>query len=72
MSKVRPSTLSTHLTCGVYDLGSEVLLLVADDLAERVLDCGIVALDEVAVDITNCEGGFACEGWSAGLDRKFD
>lgn len=40
----------SYLTGGVDDLGGIVLALEFDDLAEGVLDGGVVALDEVAID----------------------
>jgi len=51
--------LFTDLTCGVDDFGGEVLLLVADYFAEGVFDGWVVALDEVAIDVAHCQGGFA-------------
>ena len=50
------------LAGGVDDLDGEVLVAVADDFAEGVLDGGVVGVDEVAVDVLDCEGGFA---WDA-------
>jgi len=46
----------------VDDLGRVLLALVADLLAEGVLNGRVVALDEVAVDVADREGGFACAG----------
>jgi hypothetical protein len=43
----------------VDDLESEVLIPVADDLAESVFDGRVVRVDEMAVDELDCEGGFA-------------
>ncbi len=51
----------------VDDLGRVLLALVSDLLAEGVLDGRVVALDEVAVDVADCEGGFACKGGEEGL-----
>ena len=42
------------LAGGVYNLHSKVLVTVPNDLAERVLDRGIVGVDEVAVDVLHC------------------
>ena len=39
-----------YLTSSVDNLRRKVLALVPDDFAECVLDCRVVALDEVAVD----------------------
>ena len=52
--------IATYLAGRVDDLASIVLALVADNLAKRVLDRGIVALDEVAVHKLDRERGFAC------------
>lgn len=48
------------LAGGVDHLDGKVMVAVADDLAESVLDGRVVGVDEVAVDILHCEGGFAC------------
>lgn len=64
---------------GVDDLDGEVRVTVADQLAEGVLDGGVVGVDEVAVDVLDREGGFAWRGkgrwvnivsvaWWSGLD----
>lgn len=47
------------LTCSINDLDGEVLVAVADDLAEGVFDRRIVGVDEVTVDVLYGEGGFA-------------
>lgn len=44
------ATGKTYLAGGVDDLSGELLAFVLDDLAEGVLNCRVVALDEVAVD----------------------
>lgn len=41
---------TAYLAGGVDDLGGIVLVLIADDLAESVLDGGVVALNKVTVD----------------------
>jgi len=46
---------------GVDDLYGEVMVSVADDLAEGVFDGWVVGVYEVAVDVLDCEGAFACE-----------
>lgn len=48
------------LAGGVDHLDGKVMLAVADDFAESVLDGRVVRVDEVAVDVLHCEGGFAC------------
>ena len=52
----------TYLASGIDNLGCIVLPFVANDLAERVLDSGIVALDEVTVYELDRERGLACAG----------
>ena len=52
--------ISVYLTSSIYYLRREVLVLVADDLAERVLNRGVIALDEVAVNELDGQTGFAC------------
>lgn len=47
------------LACCVDHLNGKVMVTVADDLAERVLDSRVVRVDEVTVDILDREGGFA-------------
>ena len=47
------------LSRGVDHLNGEVVVAVADDLAEGVFDGWVVRVDEVAVDVLDCEGGFA-------------
>jgi hypothetical protein len=47
------------LARGVDDFDAEVLVAVADDLAEGVFDGGVVGVDKVTVDILDGEGGFA-------------
>ena len=53
--------MSKYLAGGVDDLRSILLPSVLDSLAEGVLNCGIVALDEMAVDESNGERGLSCE-----------
>lgn len=48
------------LAGGVDHLDGKVMVAVADDLAESVLDGRVVGVDEVAVDVLHCERGFAC------------
>lgn len=50
----------TYLSGGIDDLSRIILPIVFDDSAECVLNCGVVAFDEVVLDETDCEGGFAC------------
>lgn len=45
-----------YLPCRVYDLRRKVLALVFDHATERVLDGGVVALDEVAVHKLHGQG----------------
>lgn len=47
------------LAGGVDHLDGEIMVSVADDLAEGVLDGRVVGVDKVAVDILHGEGGFA-------------
>jgi len=51
----------TNLSSCVDNLGREILTLVPDLFAEGIFDGGVVALDKMAVDVSNSEGGFACE-----------
>lgn len=57
---------AAYLAGGVDDLGGIFLGLVANDLAEGVLDGGVVALDKVAVDKLHRQAGFA---WGAAVSR---
>lgn len=50
----------TYLAGGIDDFGSIVLALVADDLAERIFDGRVVALDKVAVYELHGERRFTC------------
>ena len=50
--------MSTYLARGVNYLGREVLIAVLDDLAECVLDGGIVAIHEMFIHELNRERGF--------------
>ena len=47
------------LAGGVDHLDGEVVVAVADDLAESVFDGRVVRVDKVAVDVLDCERGFA-------------
>ena len=49
-----------YLACSVDDLRCKVLALVPDDFAERVLNGGVVALDEVAIDELDRQARLAC------------
>lgn len=51
--------MNTYLTCGVDDLRREILTTVLDDLAECILDGGIVAVHEMFIHVLHCERGFA-------------
>ena len=51
---------TTYLTCRIDDLGGIFLILVSNDLAERVFDGGIVALHKVTVDELYRQARFAC------------
>lgn len=57
---------ATYLAGGINDLGRKLLVLVPYDLAKRILDGWIIALDEVTVDELNRQAGFACTSWSVG------
>lgn len=53
----------------------EVVVAVADHFAKGVFDCGVVGVDEVAVDVLDREGGFAwilldCCAW--GVLEKYE
>jgi len=48
------------LARGIYDLDREVVVLVANDFAEGVLDGGVVGVDEVTVYELDGEGALAC------------
>ena len=48
------------LAGGVDDLQPEVLVAIADDFTEGVLDGGVVGVDEVAVDVLDGERALAC------------
>ena len=52
-------TLGSHLSSGVDDFRCIFLALVFDDFAKGVLDCWVVALNEMPVDELYGEGGFA-------------
>lgn len=51
--------MSAYLTRGVDYLCREVLTAVLDDLAECVLNRGIVAVHEMSIHELDCERGFA-------------
>jgi hypothetical protein len=44
-----------YLSCCIDNLGRVVLALISDYFAKGVLDGGIVALDEVAIDKLYCK-----------------
>jgi len=46
----------------VDHLDGEVVVAVADHFAESVFDGRVVRVDKVAVDVLDCEGGFAWRG----------
>lgn len=48
------------LAGSVDDLHGKVLVSVPDDLAERVLDCGVVGVDKVAIDVLHGQRALAC------------
>jgi len=50
---------AAYLAGGIDDLGRIFLILIADDLAERVLDGGVVALYKVTVDELHRQARFA-------------
>lgn len=51
---------TAYLSGGIDDLGRKLLVLVADHLAEGVLDGRIVALDKVAVHELHRQTRLAC------------
>jgi hypothetical protein len=53
------------LAGGVDHLDGEVVVAVADDFAKGVFDGRVVRVDKVAVDVLDCEGGFA---WASMLE----
>ena len=53
------TNMSAYLTGGVDYLSGKVVTTVLDDLAERIFDSRIVAVDEVPVHELHCERGFA-------------
>jgi hypothetical protein len=50
------------LAGGVDHLDGEVVVAVADHFAEGVFDGRVVRVDKVAVNVLDCEGGFAWRG----------
>ena len=46
----RNSCFLTYLTCSVDDFCRKVLSFVFDNSAERILHCGIITIDKVAID----------------------
>lgn len=60
----------TDLSCCVDDLRREFLASVAYQFAEGVLDGGVVGFDEVAVDVLDCEGGFAWRSLVSAVERR--
>jgi len=57
----------SYLASGVDDLGGKLLVLVPNDLAERVLDGRVVAVDKVAVDELHRQTRLAC--WHAAVSH---
>ena len=53
------SALAAYLSCSVDDLSRIVLSIVLDDPTEGVLDCRVIALDEVVFDKADCKRWFA-------------
>lgn len=51
--------MKTYLAGGVDDLRREILTTVLDDLAECILDRGIVAVHKMFIHVLHCERGFA-------------
>lgn len=49
------SALAAYLSCSVDDLSRIVLSIVLDDPTEGVLDCRVIALDEVVFDKADCK-----------------
>lgn len=47
--------LVSHLSRSIDDLSRIVLSIVLNDPAEGILDCRVIALDEVMFDKTDCE-----------------
>lgn len=47
--------LAAYLACSVDDLSRIVLSIVLDDPTEGVLDCRVIALDEVVFDKADCK-----------------
>jgi hypothetical protein len=45
----------SHLTSRINDLGGVFLALILDDLAEGILNRGVVALDKMAIHELNGE-----------------
>ena len=54
----------------IDDLDRKVMVLIANHLAESVLDGGVVGIDEVAVDILYSERALACIATSAAAYGK--
>lgn len=51
--------LGAYLACSVDYLGSKILPSMLDDFTECVLDSWVVAVDEVVLHESHCEGGFS-------------
>ena len=65
-----PRFLSTNLALCVDDFSQESLTLQLNLLAKGVLDGRVVGLNEVALDVSDSEGGFACSRqYSFSADR---
>jgi hypothetical protein len=62
-------TGGTYLSGGIDDFGCVILSIIFDDPAECVLDCGVIALDEVVLDEADCERGFSCDTKHSMLER---
>lgn len=60
-SRPRPRRASeyTYLSSSIHDLSSIVLAIVFDDSAKGILDCWVIAFNEVMLDETDSQGGFA-------------
>lgn len=61
----------TYLTSCVDDLSGVLLVLVLDNLAESILNGGVVALDKVSINKLDGERRFAYSKYSA-LNTKHD
>ena len=59
-----------YLASGIDDLGCKVLVLVANHLAECVLNSRVVAVDKVAVDKLHRETRLSCRALDQLLARE--